>query len=90
MAMFADRRGSRDRCRARRLWQSDGCCRCSTWRSPRRQPKIFVGYSDITFLLVELVQRAELVAFHGPMLAGLEKNLEGAAALVRMLSGDTQ
>jgi muramoyltetrapeptide carboxypeptidase len=54
----------------------------------RRRPKILVGYSDITFLLVELVQRAELVAFHGPMLAGLEKNLEGAAALVRMLSGD--
>jgi len=55
----------------------------------RRRPKILVGYSDITFLLVELVQRADMVTFHGPMLAGLEKNLEGAAALVRMLSGDT-
>jgi muramoyltetrapeptide carboxypeptidase len=51
-------------------------------------PKIVVGYSDVTFLLVQLVQRAELVAFHGPMLADLERNGGGAAALIRLLSGD--
>ena len=35
-----------------------------------RSPKIFVGYSDNTSLIVWLVQRAGLVAFHGPMLEG--------------------
>jgi muramoyltetrapeptide carboxypeptidase len=54
----------------------------------REHPKIVVGYSDLTFLLIELVQRAGLVAFHGPMVAGLDKNLDGAAALLRMLRGD--
>lgn len=33
-------------------------------------PKIFVGYSDICFLLHYLEQRCSLVAFHGPMVAG--------------------
>ena len=34
----------------------------------RRQPKIFVGYSDVTALLCALRTRANLVSFHGPML----------------------
>jgi muramoyltetrapeptide carboxypeptidase len=34
-----------------------------------RQPKIFVGYSDVSPLLVALVQRGGMVAFHGPMVA---------------------
>jgi muramoyltetrapeptide carboxypeptidase len=54
----------------------------------RQHAKVFVGYSDITFLLIQLVQRAELVAFHGPMVAELPGNSEGAAALLAMLSGD--
>ena len=33
-------------------------------------PKIFVGYSDICFLLHYLEQQCSLVAFHGPMVAG--------------------
>ncbi|WP_071459702.1 S66 peptidase family protein [Bacillus massilinigeriensis] len=33
------------------------------------QPKIFWGYSDITFLHIALQQNANLVTFHGPMLA---------------------
>jgi muramoyltetrapeptide carboxypeptidase len=33
------------------------------------RPKIFVGYSDVSPLLVALVQRGGLVAFHGPMVA---------------------
>jgi len=53
-----------------------------------RHPKIFVGYSDLTFLLTQLVQRAALVSFHGPMLAGLEHNREGGAGLLALLSGD--
>jgi muramoyltetrapeptide carboxypeptidase len=36
----------------------------------RRTRKIFVGYSDLTSLLVFLTGECSLVAFHGPMLAG--------------------
>jgi len=54
----------------------------------RQHPKIFVGYSDLTFLLTALVQRAELVAFHGPMVGGLDRNHPGAAALLGLLTGD--
>ena len=32
-----------------------------------RTPKIFVGFSDLSFLLNPLVDRAGLVCFHGPM-----------------------
>ena len=34
----------------------------------REHPKILMGYSDITSLLVYAVCHAGLVAFHGPML----------------------
>jgi len=34
-----------------------------------RHPKIFIGYSDVSPLLVGLVQRGGMVAFHGPMVA---------------------
>jgi len=50
--------------------------------------KIFVGHSDLTYLLNDLVQRAQLVTFHGPMVAGLHARPEAAAALLAMLSGD--
>ena len=35
-----------------------------------QQPKIFVGYSDVTLLLNAFVQRTGLVCFHGPLVAG--------------------
>lgn len=35
----------------------------------RRYPKIFWGYSDITFLHTAIRQQSGLVTFHGPMLA---------------------
>ncbi|MEW5976698.1 MAG: LD-carboxypeptidase [Acidobacteriota bacterium] len=35
----------------------------------RRNPKIFMGYSDVTALLQYLEARAEMVCFHGPMVA---------------------
>jgi muramoyltetrapeptide carboxypeptidase len=54
----------------------------------RQHPKIFVGYSDLTFLLSHMLQRAELVAFHGPMVAGLGANAGSAGALLSFLSGD--
>ncbi|HVC44883.1 MAG TPA: LD-carboxypeptidase [Candidatus Binataceae bacterium] len=34
-----------------------------------RAPKIFLGFSDATFMLNALVERAGIVAFHGPMVA---------------------
>src|SRR5208283_4209765 len=34
----------------------------------RRNPKIFVGYSDITTLHCAFLAKASLVSFHGPML----------------------
>jgi muramoyltetrapeptide carboxypeptidase len=34
-----------------------------------RTPKIFVGFSDATFLLNALVDRSHMVSFHGPMVA---------------------
>ncbi len=33
-------------------------------------PKVFLGFSDITLLLNALLQRAALVCFHGPLVAG--------------------
>ncbi|MFJ7729054.1 LD-carboxypeptidase [Neobacillus sp. NPDC097160] len=35
----------------------------------KKNPKIFWGYSDITFLHTAIRQQSELVTFHGPMLA---------------------
>jgi muramoyltetrapeptide carboxypeptidase len=54
----------------------------------RQHPKIFVGYSDLTFLLSHMLQRAELVTFHGPMVGGLAANPGTAEALLAFLSGD--
>jgi len=57
-----------------------------------RAPKIFLGFSDATFLLNALVECAGIVAFHGPMVAmdfanGLtRKSLDH---LARLLSGET-
>ena len=36
----------------------------------KRNPKIFIGYSDITFLLAYLYKVANLVVFHGPVVSG--------------------
>jgi len=39
----------------------------------RRNPKIFVGYSDITGFLNTIAQKTGLVTFHGPMLSSYGK-----------------
>jgi len=54
----------------------------------RKHPKVFVGYSDLTFFLTWLLQRVELVTFHGPMVAGLAQSGDGARRLLAMLRGD--
>lgn len=44
----------------------------------RANPKVFVGYSDITALHVSIGQRTGLVTFHGPMVAAdMGKGLPG-------------
>lgn len=56
-----------------------------------RTPKIFVGYSDETYLLNALVAHAGMVAFHGPMVAmDLARGLGAAprAYLTRLLAGE--
>ena len=53
-------------------------CYTGGWGSPRvlpyldypliaRKPKVFVGFSDITALLIAIYQRTGLVTFHGPV-----------------------
>jgi muramoyltetrapeptide carboxypeptidase len=39
------------------------------WDLLRRHPRAYVGYSDLTPLLLEIVRRLGIVAFHGPMVA---------------------
>ncbi|WP_373899507.1 LD-carboxypeptidase [Haloimpatiens sp. FM7315] len=38
------------------------------WSIIKNNPKIFIGYSDITCLLNEIQRRCNLICFHGPML----------------------
>lgn len=54
----------------------------------RQHPKIFVGHSDLTYLLNDLVQRAELVSFHGPMITGLDHRPQAAEHLLAVLTGE--
>lgn len=54
----------------------------------REHPKIFVGHSDVTFLLAALLQRADVVTFHGPMVAGFAQQPEAAESLLRLLCGE--
>jgi muramoyltetrapeptide carboxypeptidase len=48
----------------------------------RRHPKIFVGFSDQTFLLNAILQSAAMVCFHGPMVA---KDVAGGISLRSIL-----
>jgi len=57
----------------------------------RQNPKIFVGYSDITAILSSIAQESGLVTFHGPMLSTygkqtLQYNLE---TFQQVLSGQS-
>ena len=55
----------------------------------RRDPKIVVGYSDITALLVALFRKSGLITFHGPVLRDLLKGGGGnAALLVKRMTSD--
>ena len=54
-----------------------------------RNPKIFVGYSDITALLFALFKKSGLITLHGPVLRDLLKG-EGrnAALLLKLMTSD--
>lgn len=39
------------------------------WDLLRRHPRAYIGYSDVTPFLLEVVRRLGLAAFHGPMVA---------------------
>jgi muramoyltetrapeptide carboxypeptidase len=58
-----------------------------------RNPKIFLGFSDATFLLNAIVDRAATVAFHGPMVAmdfAVGLTPRSIDHLARLLSGETR
>lgn len=40
----------------------------------KRNPKIFLGYSDITALHIAIGQNSDLITFHGPMVSDLTEN----------------
>ena len=40
----------------------------------QQNPKIFIGYSDITAYLTSITQKTNLVTFHGPMLTTYKKS----------------
>jgi muramoyltetrapeptide carboxypeptidase len=60
------------------------------WDLLRRRPRAYVGYSDLTPFLLEVVRRLGLAAFHGPMPAtDLARGLsaEEEASLLGALAG---
>jgi len=53
----------------------------------KENPKIFVGYSDITALLMAILKKTGLVTSHGPMVRGLAtKNQSNWESLLRTIS----
>ncbi len=55
----------------------------------RKNPKILVGYSDITALLTAISKKTGLITFHGPMVKGLSSLPEKAwRNLVQMISSE--
>lgn len=60
------------------------------WRTLKKRPKLFVGYSDLTALFCAAVQRGGQVCLHGPVVTDLGK--PGAChlgSLRRLLSGES-
>ncbi len=54
----------------------------------RAARKIFVGHSDVTFLLNAFVQDAGVVTFHGPMVTGLPQRPIARDLLLGLLAGN--
>jgi muramoyltetrapeptide carboxypeptidase len=43
------------------------------YRAIKKNPKMFIGFSDITVLLLALYQKSNLMTFHGPMITTLAR-----------------
>ncbi len=56
----------------------------------KANPKIFMGYSDITAFLTSITQKTKLVTFHGPMLSTFKNSVVdyNMDTLTRVLIGD--
>ena len=55
----------------------------------RENPKIFVGYSDITALLLAIHQKTGLVTFHGPVLKELtQKRIGNLESFLNLVSNE--
>jgi len=54
----------------------------------RRNPKLFIGHSDITFLHFGLMSRAGWTTFHGPNLTGMSEAPQRAESVLKVLSGE--
>ncbi len=44
------------------------------YKNIKSNPKIFLGYSDVTAYLTSITQKTDLVTFHGPMLSSFRKD----------------
>lgn len=61
------------------------------YEAVRSNPKIFIGYSDISALLSGLYQRCGLVTFHGPMISTLaDTDQQTKDALLTVLTSNTK
>jgi len=59
------------------------------WRTLKRRPKLFIGYSDVTALLCAAVQRTGQVSLHGPFVSELgRREAYHAPSLRRALAGE--
>ena len=59
----------------------------------RKNPKIFVGYSDVTSLHLALNQSCDLVTFHGPMVSSNivdDFDIETSKAFFDAINGDNE
>jgi muramoyltetrapeptide carboxypeptidase len=65
-AMFADREVKAIQC-VRGGWGSARLLPLLDWAALARSPKILLGYSDVTALLLSLHAKTGLVTFHGPV-----------------------
>ena len=56
----------------------------------KKNPKIFIGFSDITAYLTSITQKTGLVTFHGPMLVSFKERLTkyNLANMLKVLSRD--
>ena len=55
------------------------------WSLIEKNPKIFIGYSDITALLNPITDKTDLITFHGPLLEGLNGEARGGKYSLRSL-----